>query len=582
MQTRTPVQHGGAWLAQCVRDAKVHKIQQVIRPFPNSGGDALPVRGVVATRRIHRGEHIATVKKECVLTGQSATELLRHVCRGRINESGAVASSSDALLRPLSTQTVDGLIGRLSRLPLSSAAPPHLLLSRDALLMTTALYISHSPMHQAALPSAHPMWCWMGALPRRPPPMGVLLRQHFTRDAAFEPLTRRLRLGQQTREVRPGEDVTAASTELMVQAVESGEVGLTELRHPTVETALTTGVLTNYFKGRTSALTARQRATQRAQSGAAVQEDDAVHLFLSWEQHLQTQLVTALLSALLTAPSNSPPPPPDVLDSAAWQAEEAALRWAHFMLRSRAVNLNWQRQGVPQLSLIPLVDMLNHGDRKANVVYHCEDSGDVALTASQTVAAGEELVLRYNHIGQRGCLFGDQPRPAIPEEGPERRPQQAGRTTAATARAVEEIEKRQYHELYARDEDDDSVLSSASIMATSSARSGNLAPSQARHTNPSQQQQAVALAHHEMQQEVQWLWRYGFLRSTEEKNREAAQLWSRGLRSRIAHLTDVRRKGRPGEFVIGVPEGLQQLREQRAQLERERYANHRVFPPQQQ
>ncbi|KPI89714.1 hypothetical protein ABL78_1207 [Leptomonas seymouri] len=579
MQTRTPAQRGGAWLAQCMRDVKAQRIQQVVRSCTNGGGDALPVRSVVATSRIHRGERIGTVKRECVLTGGSAAELLRQTCRGGGDGTSATASSSDAQLRALSTQTFDGIVSRLSHLQQLSSTPPYLLLSRDALLMTIALYIARSPVHQGVLPTTHPMHGWMEALPRRAPPMGVLLHNHLARDAGFEPLTRRLRLGRQTREVHAGESEACASTELMVQAVESGEVELTELTHPTVETALTTSVLTNYFKGRTSALTIRQHETKRARSGAVEREEDAVHLFLAWESHLQTLLVTTLLPVLLTSPSAPCPLPAGVIDSTEWQAEEAVLRWAHFMLRSRAVNLNWRQQGPPQLSLIPLVDMLNHGAHKANVVYHCEANGDVTLTASQSIQAGEELVLRYNHIGQRGCLFGDQPRTVTVEAEPVRR---VGRAMAAAAREVEKIEKRQYRELYARDEDEEAVLSPGTMAATlPDGSSSSLATSPISRTRSPQEQQAASLAHAEMQQEVQWLWRYGFLRSTDEKNREAAQLWSRDLRSRIAHLTDVRRKGRPGEFVVGVPEGLQHLREQRAQLERERYANHRVFPPQQ-
>lgn len=583
MYSRTPAQHGAAWLTQCMRDVKTQKIQQTVRPYASDGGDALPVRGLVAVSRIHRGEHIGTVKRECVLTGRSATQLLQQTCRGSASHAAAgsdtQAASPSSLLHPVSSQAFDDVVSRIARLPLSSSTPPHLLLSRDALLMTTALYLARSPLHYGVVPPTHPMQRWAAALPRRPPPMGVLLRRHFLHEAHFEPLTRRLRLGQQTREMHPGDDLTAASTELMVQSVESGEVELTALQHPTVETALTTSLLTNYYKGCTTALTTRQHEAQRARSGAAERESDAVHLFLTWEQHLQTQLVSALLPVLLTS-SASEPLPFSVLDSPAWQVEEATLRWAHFMVRSRAVNLNWRLSGPPLLSVIPLVDMLNHSPTRDNVVYHCEENGDVALTASQTIQAGEELVLRYNNVGQRGCLFGDRPRPTSATTAAEaaaskdeKRGAAAGAVRAkamAAAREVDKIEKRQYHELYAQDEDEDeaSALNAGIVMATTT-------PSDARSRN-------AALANQEMQQEVQWLWRYGFLRSEDEKNREAAQLWSRGLRRRIAHLTDVRRRGRPGEFVIGVPEGLQYLREQRAQLERERYGNHRVFPPQQQ
>ncbi|RHW67570.1 SET domain containing protein [Trypanosoma brucei equiperdum] len=84
----------------------------------------------------------------------------------------------------------------------------------------------------------------------------------------------------------------------------------------------------------------------------------------------------------------------------------------------------------------------------------------------------------------------------------------------------------------------------------------------------------------EARMEATWLWRFGFPRTEDEKAYVASHLWSKGLRRRVAQLTDVRRRGRPGEFVIGVPEGLQHLREQRERLERERFGGVKVFPPQ--
>ncbi|XQJ25162.1 SET domain containing protein, putative [Leishmania guyanensis] len=563
---------GTAWLSQCMHDVKLTKLQQTVRPYSNStpAADAQPVRTIVATSRIHRGEHLGTVKHDCVMTGERASQLLRRVCRGERSHPGVTVATN---LQSLAVQCFDDVVSRLSALPSVTSAPPHMLLSRDALLITVALYLSRSPLNAGVLPVENPLRAWMDALPRRPPPMGVLLRRSFLSRDDVEPLPRRLRLGRHTKAVAPGEDVAAASTELMVQAVERGELELADLRRPEVETALTPTVLTNYFKGRMSALTQRQHESQRARGGVAEAEEGALHLFMTWERQLQTHFVNALLPVLLL--------PSSVLaasnlvalqDSAAWLDEERALRWAHFMTRSRVVNLNWRHPGPPQLSIIPFVDMLNHTCRaNANVVYQREDDGSVSVTASRTIEAGEELVLRYNHIGQRGCLFGDHPRPS--ESTAEDKSAQFSGKAAAVADEVHRIEKRQYWELYACDEDEEAALETghtSSTNTTPSARGGGC-----NTASP------TAVGHWEMEQEVQWLWRFGFLRSNEEKNREAALLWSRGLRNRIAHLTDVRRKGRPGEFVVGVPEGLQQLREQRAQLERDRYNNNRVFPPQQ-
>ncbi|KAK7197363.1 SET domain containing protein [Novymonas esmeraldas] len=573
MASPTAAHCGSAWMARCMRDVKAAKLEQVVRPYASGGGatsDTVPVRTLVATARVHRGERLGTIARDAVLTGERAAQLLRHACRGQPSDVRA------GVLQPLAAQRYDDVVARLSALPSATAAtPPHLLLSRDAVLATIALYLTRSPLNAGAVPADDPLRAWADALPRRPPPMGALLRRGFLLGddaaAAAPPLPRRLRLGQRTRAVSPGEDLAAASTELMVQAVDSGEVELADLRQPEVEVVLSPTVLANYYKGRTSALTQRQLESQRARDGTAAAEAGALALFLSWERQLQTHLVDAMLPTLLLSSSSSTSTSAaaaEVLrDTPAWQAEESALRWAHFMTRSRAVNANWRRRGPPLLSVVPFVDMLNHtsaATAAANVVYEVQDGGDVSVTASRTIEAGEELVLRYGHVGQRGCLFGDEPR-ALRHTAREERDGRLAKA-AAVERDVRRIERRHRWEMYAEDEDDNDGGSDGAAHCS---------------TGTTDTSSTAAVAHREMAQEVAWLWRFGFLRTAEEKNGEAALLWSRGLRSRIAHLTDVRRKGRPGEFVVGVPEGLRHLREQRAQLERDRYSNQRVFPPQQ-
>ncbi|KAG5510608.1 hypothetical protein JKF63_06906 [Porcisia hertigi] len=572
MPSSSELRRGSAWLSQCMRDVKLTKVQQTVRPYSLSSptAEVLPVRTFVAASRIFRGEHLGTVKNDCVMTGERASQLLQQACCGLSSQTDRPEATR---LQPLAMHRFDELVNQISALPSTASMPPHLLLSRDALLITLALYLSRSPLNASALGAENPLRAWADALPRRPPPMGVLLRRSFLSHDPVEPLPRRLRLGQQTKVVVPGEDVAATSTELMVQAVERGELDLSDLHRPQMETALTPTVLTNYFKGRMSALTQRQRESQRARDGSAEAEEVALRLFMTWERQLQSYFVDALLPVLLLPSCASGLSNWEgVKDTAAWLGEESTLRWAHFMTRSRAVNLNWRRPGPPKMSIIPFVDMLNHTSGAcANVVYQQSDDGDVVITASRTIEAGEELVMRYNHIGQRGCLFGDKSRPSVPTTD-----RQRGRVSGKAALVADEvhrIEKRQHWELYSRDEDDEAAMgigcTAASVSFAAIPRSGA--------TNAVS---STTVGHREMEQEVQWLWRFGFLRSDEEKNREAALLWSNGLRNRIAHLTDVRRKGRPGEFVVGVPEGLQRLREQRAQLERDRYSNHKVFPPQ--
>jgi hypothetical protein len=57
-------------------------------------------------------------------------------------------------------------------------------------------------------------------------------------------------------------------------------------------------------------------------------------------------------------------------------------------------------------------------------------------------------------------------------------------------------------------------------------------------------------------------------------------LWHAHLRRRVQRMHDATRRGRPGEYVVGVPLGLEHLRAARQNLEANKYRGRKVFPPQ--
>ena len=269
-------------------------------------------------------------------------------------------------------------------------------------------------------------------------------------------------------------------------------------------------------------------------------------------------------------------------DAAAHSDARAAFEWAHFMLRSRCVNPDDGQQQPQQNQqllgpqhrrdrvgardqrrdtdggdggddgggacrraaplLVPLADMLNHSMRGANVsVAWDRHQGDAAappavlLSAACDVPAGGELLLNYAHFQQRG-RFAFAPS-LFPSD-------------AADAPAVGGAG------------DDASPLSAR-----------NARPP------PALMQLVAAQRGAGVSEDAEsWLWQFGFALPAAELEYTREAQWSRALRGRVARMMDVRRKGRPGEFVVGVPEGLAALRRQRERVERELYRGARVFP----
>lgn len=524
--TRCTIASHRHWMRHLV-DIKPGLVRQVARRFgateQTAAGSAssVPVRCMVADKNIARGERICRIPRESILTGERASEIVQRVCN-----RGAAAAPTMA-----SFAAVTACVGS------NAGSIQELLASRDGMLLTLALFLLSSADFAARTPAE--LRDWVAALPPKAPPMGLLLHQRLGGVSKAAPLQRQLRIGHHTTPLAAGDARAEKSTDLMITVAE--EDGLEAVRTPALEVVLGPEMKTNFFKGRRTPLTQRQQESASARTRHG--ESASVTKLQEMNKKLHNGVVLPLLQLLCAANNYDAEEETEV--QLRWQER---LEWAHFMLRSRSVNLD-PRTG-PTIALIPFVDMLNHAHEGPNVVYtYSERDGSVAVTAAKRIEAGEELTLHYGNKYQRSCLFGDADTRARKAPATHRE---------AAQQAMESLEARQRREV----DEDSQEHTEIQVLANTTA--------------PTEQQRAKE----EAELETLWLWRYGFLRSRDEVQREASQVWRGSLRHRIAHLTDVRRKGRPGEFVIGVPEGLQHLREQREQLERERYNNTKVFPPQ--
>ncbi|RNF26086.1 uncharacterized protein Tco025E_01715 [Trypanosoma conorhini] len=348
----------------------------------------------------------------------------------------------------------------------------------------------------------------------------------------------------------------------MLQAAE--HYGLEHVGRPQTEVTPSQALMSSFYRGTRHPLTQRQHDAHAAQHRHVTPAE--TRQLLQLEEELHGSVLKPLLACVSPQPRACRPDggggsadaaPLEDGDVEATMAVTEQLRWAHFVVRSRAVNLHPQRHYQPQLALVPFLDMLNHSVRDANVTYQHRPGVGVVAVASRPIKASEELTLNYGDYRQRGCLFS-QHQPCS----------SGGESTRAVMHRIESRQLREWDDASSDDATDDPVVD-------------------APYGHGLQQQQQQQQRHtfdegssEEARTEATWLWRFGFPRSDEEKAYVASRLWSKGLRRRIAQLTDVRRKGRPGEFVIGVPEGLRHLREQRERLERERFGGATVFPPQ--
>ncbi|ORC84334.1 uncharacterized protein TM35_000461530 [Trypanosoma theileri] len=525
----------GAWVSGL--GVRSDAVSQELRRHPASKGNGVrtQVRCVVAKRDICRGERLCVVPESHILHGEHAAQLLQ-----RTSAQCSLASYTE-----------------LQRCLSSIPGDPSLLSTRDPLLITLAVYT----LKYGGI--SHPLVEWAACLPPRVPPTGMLLLQEQVGTVPFEPLQRRLRIGEHTAALpETGANDPTVSTELMLQAAE--QYGIENVGKPQTEVVASQALMTAFHRGVRHPLTQRQHEAANAPRRHVVSL--AAQQLLHFEESLQSNVLLSLRTCV------SPGCCKDEESEVAVRIMEQ-LRWSHFMVRSRAVNLQPQRRQRPQVALVPFLDMLNHSARDANVSYQYQPGTGVVIVASRSIKGSEELTLNYGDYKQRGCIFSHTAASGVgvgEEDG------------ETTMRRIESRQMREWDNTTDEDTDSDNNLDRVEEAPfghglqkfSHTFSEGHLTEKKVKKSEKEMEMEEEA------QLEAAWVWRFGFPRSKDEKSYIASRLWSKGLRRRIAQLTDVRRKGRPGEFVIGVPEGLQHLREQRERLERERFAGSTVFPPQ--
>ena len=218
-----------------------------------------------------------------------------------------------------------------------------------------------------------------------------------------------------------------------------------------------------------------------------------------------------------------------------------ALLWSHSMVRSRSVNIDWNERVRVTPAIIPVVDLLNHSTKNFNVTFSPNHlRGTITLLAVKDISRGDSLCLDYGDYWQRGSILFP---PAVTEE-----------THESVVNSLEKIALAQYSTKKKNRELESLASTSWSEKLSIKAKKG------------------------ELMSDADWLWNYGFMKSSSEKVAEASCLWDDNFRQRIKNMCDRRRKGRPGEFVVGVPEGLSHLQFARERLQKERYGGKNVFP----
>lgn len=507
------------------------------------------LRSVVAKRRIHRGERLALIPSQHVLCGEvAANRLLPQLC---------------AQLQ-LPKGRADALIAHIAASPLRTASLTSGLFpffSRDAWLLTAVVYLLRCVEGKGCDARVHEFSTWVGSWPKSVPPLSSHLHSSSSLCGDTEGVSPPTHRSAADRRQRLLADALQHGIYTTLEA--NGEQGAV----PSSPRAASPAMKQAFFYRHRYPLNSQQR--QHALQGpAAILADYSSQCLVELEGELERAL-HSLTSLLPTLPS--------ALQRPREGEEEGQLRllsWAHFMLRSRGVNLPTLGEPSPgreqqrQLAVIPVVDLFNHSASDFNVTYSSaqEDNraAGVVVTALKEVREGEELTLHYGNSCQRGT-------------GPAAAPPVATRRMLEGEIAPEVIRSRESREeflgvapLPGRQQ---APASTQVLKQLSKALRGSC-------TSVSHAEREAGRVLLEAQEASHWLWRYGFQRSREELLTEASLQWSSSLQQRIAHLTDVRRRGRPGEFVVGVPEGLAYLRDQRLRLERERYGSRTVFPPQ--
>jgi hypothetical protein len=584
----------------------------------------LRIRGVVSQRTIARGQTIAVVPRRSCLDGSRAAELL--------SSSTSLIDATSAIVR--------------SAKP--SVALP--LVTRGPMLMTVALAVTR--LRGKAQPSTRllPFGPWISELPRTAPPIGCLLRD-YTAAKTEEPehaVTRRLRLGSQAVPI-PSLPLLSASVvqqqekslistsssslsllsatekEMMLANWKTSGGGAVVAARPSVEVALTPSMKACFQRGDSIALSSGHQMMHRSDRA---EDESAFRHLAELETALVTNVLEPLVPCVLAALRDDGSLPASSLHRRQGGQEGTeidddvrlsdvgaggvacgprevleALRWAHFCVRSRSVNLNHHvrsvSDGTPLPAIVPLVDMLNHCALNSNVVFQTivgntspsfQDSSRVAIVASRAIPAGGELLMNYNDYWRRLVLYDT----ALAEAS---QPSQQQRihaemkamhteiryertSTHSSAAAPDGVSGDTFRRAALTTRETKRIDEKAKALVPSGPAHRRLVSAEVADAPRARDPQSRIGKRREGVSAAEWAWMFGFVKPAEEAAKEAGDRWHRRLFNAAAKLTAPLSKAEKGQFVIGVPAGLDRLKSQRDELVRGKYKGQQVFPPQ--
>jgi hypothetical protein len=301
----------------------------------------------------------------------------------------------------------------------------------------------------------------------------------------------------------------------------------------------------------------------------------------AWTQRLAAALapsVDASIARVLVAQGSAAQSQHQHPDDALLAHLGRCVTWAHFMVRSRAVAVG---PGYDRPVLLPVVDMINHR-REGNVTVAQAtadnasafsdsnmEGGSFVLRAAAPIAAGEAIVMNYgDHAARVRYALGANKRAAAVGSAAQRRAPDA---TAAETESATRNDKRFFGGA-------DGVVSNKLDSDLLRSTQQHAAKFAAAVTDAQRQLAFEKLG--VLEDELAWAWSYGFVKPGDDREHEKQLLWRNRLKSRVQAMVDPHRRGRPGEFCVGVPPGVEHLRDARRRVEAVHYQGQAVFPRQ--
>jgi hypothetical protein len=578
-------------------------LRDVAHAPPRSLGDRYPVptRGLITHTAIPRGEVVMELPMSRIFHCPAGVAVL--------NEWASKCGSAAAMQSGGGSSAGNRLCKSLSDLVLTSTHLP-CTESREPILLTAAVAVARQQLLLAkeGAPASSLMQRWepyLKTLPPRIPPLGTALPSvgHHSEEV----MVRRLRSGEvSTPLLGRSEPTDEDKKQLVLTQLRSGALQNTDgcVASARVEVVPTSALATGFYTG--DLVLQGSGAHQRGR--ASVEVPAFLTHMHDMTRTLESQLLSKMANilaqwSLQEAPSGGPHEDDDDDDlccarnGGLWMEH---LVWSHFMLRSRAKYVRTHPQLSPRRScaLVPLADMINHDGVHPNVRFvevsrrgeGDMEPGTLLVVAMRAIDANEELTSDYHddiyYPEDTSVSNSESPSVHNRHHATMRRIEQeqryelvrpsanGGRATSLQESLVVRPSKRFSSKTplsHSR------VADAMAKEATSYGTRGFESPEDKKrllNRRHVMSRKETALA------DAEWAYRFGFVKDGVEKEAEASCLWDQGLKDRVARLTDIRRKGRPGEFVVGVPEGLHHLHAERERLQRERFAGKAIFPPQ--